>query len=141
MNFLKVLTLSLLLTGCVTTQYEGLHPIITKNAIIYQESDNIEFLNIAAIFKEYTYITKSVKYQNIKELKKTTNNFLHEIRVGNISSNYPVKASSSEVAIVKSILIDTVSFIKKRDISANNFQSYMNKSIRIYVEEIVRYEN
>jgi len=141
MKFLKILTLSLLLTGCVITQHEGLHPIITKNVIIYQESNNVKFENIAAILKEYAHATQGAKYKNLKELRKATNDFLNEIRGNNISKNYPVKASKSEIAVVKSVLIDTISFIKQSNISVSNFQIYMNKSIKIYVEEIIHYEN
>ena len=140
MNFNRILILSILLSGCLTINYDGLHEIIDKNVTVYKNNDG-NFSNIAAILKEYSNSIKEQKFKNTKEIKIFTKYFITQIENGNISKNYPVKANKSEIKSTKSIILDTISYIESSKIPSNQYKLYIHQSLKLYVTEIINHEN
>lgn len=140
MKFYRILLLSVLLSGCLTINYDGLHNVIEKNVIIYKNSDS-NFSNVAAILKEYSNAIKEQDFKNTKEIKTFTKYFIIQIENGKISKNYPVKASKSEIKSTKSIIFDTISYIESNKIPSYQYKAYIHQSLKLYVTEIINHEN
>jgi len=139
-TLLTTLLLSCALTGCIITQYHGLHDIINKNLSVYSQQENIEFNNVAIILKYYSNMINAKRYNTIKELEEDTKEFVKKLGEGNISDNYPVKASRGEVIVVDKFLKDVLSFVRKNEINPRRVQNYINQALKIYVTEIMNYE-
>jgi hypothetical protein len=140
MKFIQVLAFSIVFSGCITLNYDGLQDVIDKNIKIYKNNDS-KFSNVAAILKEYTNNVKNQKFKNTKELKVFTKYFIIQIEKGNISKNYPVKANKSEIKSTKSIILDTISYIEGKNIPNYQYNTYIYQSLKIYIIEIINHEN
>jgi hypothetical protein len=136
----KTLILSCLLTGCIISQYDGLHDIINENTTLYQKQEYVDFDNVAAIFKEYANNINNKEYETIRELKLDTDTFIERVKNEDISSNYPVKASAGEIRVIEEFLGDVVTYLEKKGVGSKDFQKYINQALKFYVAEIIRYE-
>jgi len=139
-TLLKALILSCILTGCIITQYDGLHNIINENLEVYQEQENIEFTNIAAIFKSYANLTNTEEYKSFNELENDTENFIKNLKDNNISENYPVIATKEERYVASSFLRDLLKCLKDNDIGISRYQNFINQALKTYVTEIMSHE-
>jgi len=133
------LILSLTLSGCIMTQYNGLHDIINENLVTYEKYEEIRFENIAAIFKEYSNLANAKEYK-LHEIKTETKKFIKRIETEPISPNYPVQASPREAYVARSFLNDLVKAIERNDVSSNRINGYINQALKIYITEIINHE-
>jgi hypothetical protein len=133
MKFIQVLAFSIVFSGCITLNYDGLQDVIDKNIKIYKNNDS-KFSNVAAILKEYTNNVKNQKFKNTKELKVFTKYFIIQIEKGK-------KANKSEIKSTKSIILDTISYIEGKNIPNYQYNTYIYQSLKIYIIEIINHEN
>jgi hypothetical protein len=139
-KLLTTLFLSCILSGCIITQHNGLHDIINENHQVYTSYEKVEFNNVAAILKSFSTLVNSKEYNDFKELREDEKNFIEKLSVEPISNNYPIRASQNEIIVIRSFLKDVVRYLRQEDISAHNFQLYINKASTIFVTELIEHE-
>ena len=136
----QLLIISCALTGCIINRNVELNYIINENVATYHNNSEIEFTNVAAIFKSYASLINSKKYDNLNALKADSENFFKELENNTISSNYPIKAKKSEVQLVKDFIKDLIHFLHDKKIKPENYQNYINNASNTYISEIVYHE-
>ena len=139
-NLFQILILSCTLTGCIMTHDSDLHVIINENVSIYQNNEKVKFTNVAAIFKSYANLINSKDYTSLRELKKDSAQFIGGLKGNKISSNYPVVANEDEINIADRLISGLIKYLSSKEIKPSNFQQYINEATKVYITEIVYYE-
>ena len=136
----QLLIISCALTGCIINQPVELNTIINENVVTYHSSDEIQFTNVAAIFKSYANLINSKEYENLTALKKDSGVFFKNLENGQISENYPVKANENEINLVRDFVKDLIQFLGDKKIKPEHYQFYINDASNTYVSEIMYHE-
>jgi hypothetical protein len=134
-----LLTLLLASYGCSLEENNDINSIINRNYQRYNQSE-VDFDNFAAILKEYSTKINQKEYNSVENIKETSDKFVKNLNERNISKNYPVKATKSEIELFKSLINDLTKWMEKEKITKNLTNYYINKSFGFFVEEIIQKE-
>jgi len=133
------LLVSCTLTGCIITK-KNLHNIVERNVEVYSKKQNVDFDNISVILKYYSEMLNGQEPESFELLKINTKHFVKNLKIFNISNNYPIMASKEEITVISGFLNDILKMIEKEEIKPESYVRYINGIIKIYVLELFYHE-
>jgi hypothetical protein len=97
-------------------------------------------LNVAAILRTFVVKSRQNELSNWNDIESMRDDYLKFLSENQISPNYPIFATTSEIEYAKGFLYDTLSCLKDKNTPPEQAIGYVSEHATTLLVEIMNYE-